>query len=133
MEVIRSDYHPCGRNSQKKVRLKTLHDVTVRGRLARSTSETVEKSFSIVNAPFFGVSRPFIIMRSLIVAHSVKPFFSASHPRICLGTFSTVSLVIANSQVIFQLKIGAILSISSKFSLSLFIQNKESPLAPVTK
>jgi hypothetical protein len=25
------------------------------------------------------------------VAHSVRSFFSASHPRICLGTFSTVS------------------------------------------
>ena len=56
------------------------------------TSETVEKPFSIVNAPFLGVSRPFIIMRSLIVPHSVKSFFSASPLRICLGTFSTVSL-----------------------------------------
>ena len=30
-------------------------------------------------------------MRSLIVAHSVRSFFSASHPRIRLGTFSTAS------------------------------------------
>jgi hypothetical protein len=31
------------------------------------------------------------MIRSLIVAHPVRSFFSASHPRICLGTFSTVS------------------------------------------
>ena len=30
-------------------------------------------------------------MRSFILANSVRSFFSASHPRICLGTFSTVS------------------------------------------
>jgi len=57
----------------------------------RSTGETVEKLFSIVNARFLGVSRPFITVRSLIVAHSVRSFFSASPPRICSGTFSTVS------------------------------------------
>jgi len=30
-------------------------------------------------------------MRSLIVAHSMRSLFSASRPRICLGTFSTAS------------------------------------------
>ena len=56
------------------------------------SSETVEKPFNIVNGWFLGVSWPFIIVRSLIMAHSVKSFFSASHLRISLGTFSTVSL-----------------------------------------
>jgi hypothetical protein len=47
----------------------------------------------IVNGWFFGVSSLLIIVRSLIVAHSVRSFFSASLPRICLRTFSTVSPV----------------------------------------
>ena len=55
------------------------------------TSETVEKPLSIVNGWFSGVSWPLIIMRSLIVAHSVRSFFSTSHPKIRLGTFSTAS------------------------------------------
>jgi len=59
----------------------------------RISGETVEKLFSIVNARFLGVSRPFVTVRSLIVAHSVRSFFSASPPRICSGTFSTVSEV----------------------------------------
>ena len=58
------------------------------------SAETVEKPFSIVNACFLGGSRPLIIVGSLTVAHSMKSFFSASQPRICLGTFSTVSPVI---------------------------------------
>jgi hypothetical protein len=57
-------------------------------------SETVEKPFSMVNGWFSGVSWPLLIMRSSIVAHSVRSFFSASHSRISLGTFSTVSPVI---------------------------------------
>ena len=59
-----------------------------------TSSETVEKPFSMVNRWFSGVSSPLIIMRSLIVAHSVRSFFSASQPRICLRTFSTVSPVL---------------------------------------
>ena len=42
---------------------------------------------------------PLVIMRSLIVTHSVRSFFSASHPRICWGTFSTVSPEILKSRI----------------------------------
>ncbi len=38
------------------------------------------------------------------MAHSVRSFFSASHPRICLGTFSTVSPVIEFQSVHFQIQ-----------------------------
>ena len=61
------------------------------GHFLRAPSETVEKPFGMVNRWFSGVSSPLLIMRSLIVVHSVRSFFSASYPRICLGTFSTVS------------------------------------------
>ena len=82
---------------------------------ASLSAETVEKPFSIVNAWFWGVLRPLVIVRSLIVAHSVRSFFSASPQESAWGLFRQSRYLFAisnNSQKLLYVQFGYIISTS---------------------
>jgi len=53
----------------------------------------VGKVFLTIENDVFGEYSLFSSMRSLIVAYFIRSLFSASHPGVCLGTFSTASML----------------------------------------